>query len=348
VIRAANTDRGHYQSDLLGLQFGLKALRNTCDFPNLSGELNTSTFVDVHLTSSFCSNPPPITYCFCIPAAFGELFLHQPTKLFCLRKMQRGSCDQTGRKAIPFATTPCRFCGQNFDIPNDTIMADYAIRQHFQRDCGELDLDRYIERHRDNAQLQRESEYKDRLSKLFELSQKFGIAKVCGSVDTTPTAAADSGLISSMSGLTLDILEEAAHCCQPTADTKHLPESKASAEAQTQHQPQEESNTSLETVLRFHCDFCDKTFRYNIQKRQHMRVHFKPFQCPVCDRCFSLNSDLQRHQSAVHMKEKPFCCTKCGRGFSRFGDLQRHQTGIHKKLKPFPSKNLSQTFQPKA
>jgi len=143
-------------------------------------------------------------------------------------------------------------------------MAGYAIRRHFQKDCGELDLDRYIEQHLDIAQLQRKSEYKERLSKLFELSQKVGIVQVCGSVDITPTAAADSSLISSMSGLTLDILEEAAHCCQPTAETKHLPESQASAEAQTQHQPQEESKTSLETALRFQCDFCDKTFRYNI------------------------------------------------------------------------------------
>jgi len=68
----------------LGLKFGLKALRNTCHFHNLSGELNTSTFVDVHLASSFCSNPPPITYCFCIPAAFGELFFYTnlPSYLF--------------------------------------------------------------------------------------------------------------------------------------------------------------------------------------------------------------------------------------------------------------------------
>jgi len=255
--------------------------------------------------------------------------------------MQRDSCDQTGRKAIPFAT-PCRFCGQNLDIPNDTIKADYAIRQHFQ--CE--DLDRSIEQHLDIAQLQRESEYKERLSKLFELSQKFGIAQVCGSVDTTPTAAANSRLISSRSSLSLEILEEASHGCKPTAETKQLSESQASAQAQTQHQPQEAPKTSPVKALRYQCDFCDKTFDFYYMKKQHTRVHTgeKPFKCTVCDRCFSTNGALQRHQREVHKKEKPFLCDKCGKHFSEKSNLYVHQRVVHQKAKPFHCVDCGKCF----
>ncbi|XP_038109612.1 zinc finger protein 569 isoform X2 [Culex quinquefasciatus] len=78
-------------------------------------------------------------------------------------------------------------------------------------------------------------------------------------------------------------------------------------------------------VKNFCCQICNKSFKYNVQLRIHLRTHSgeRPHACEICHRGFSQLSNLRSHRK-VHSKVKPYKCQLCLKSFTMLDSLTAH------------------------
>lgn len=64
---------------------------------------------------------------------------------------------------------------------------------------------------------------------------------------------------------------------------------------------------SIEKILflDYHCDYCEKSYRYIGDRNKHLRIHLgeKIYKCPDCPKKFKYHTELQKH-SFKHYKEQ--------------------------------------------
>lgn len=79
-------------------------------------------------------------------------------------------------------------------------------------------------------------------------------------------------------------------------------------------------------VKNFACEICNKSFKYNVQLRIHLRTHSgeRPHTCEICHRGFSQLSNLRSHRKVVHSKVKPYKCQLCLKSFTMADSLTAH------------------------
>lgn len=97
-------------------------------------------------------------------------------------------------------------------------------------------------------------------------------------------------------------------------------------------------------VKNFCCQICNKSFKYNVQLRIHLRTHSgeRPHACEICHRGFSQLSNLRSHRKVVsvpesdppnqtnppipqvHSKVKPYKCQLCLKSFTMLDSLTAH------------------------
>ena len=69
-------------------------------------------------------------------------------------------------------------------------------------------------------------------------------------------------------------------------------------------------------------------------KRSRSGSRMAPQPCPHCRKAFQCRSLLQRHVSAVHLKEKPFSCAECHKSFGTKYALDIHVRVRHRDERP--------------
>lgn len=134
-------------------------------------------------------------------------------------------------------------------------------------------------------------------------------------------------------------------------------------------------NSEENTVGRFVCQICERTFFHKISLANHIQTHKSNFcgvckksfphrdelnahvcdrptasdvdsrVCPLCGKRFANPSALRIH-SVVHTGEKPFICNLCGKRFTQKGNLKSHQR-IHTGEKPHHCVKCGKSFSQK-
>ncbi|KAF2631185.1 hypothetical protein BU25DRAFT_437713 [Macroventuria anomochaeta] len=88
--------------------------------------------------------------------------------------------------------------------------------------------------------------------------------------------------------------------------------------------------TGLSTAA-FRCYRCDKGFARQYNYKQHLETHKenreKPHVCPYedCPKAFVRKTDLNRHNTSVHLRYKDFQCHRCTAKFARKDTRTRHE-----------------------
>jgi len=92
------------------------------------------------------------------------------------------------------------------------------------------------------------------------------------------------------------------------------------------------------------CEFCSKSFKYQTQLENHIRMHTgeKPYKCTQCDKMFSQSGHLQRHMR-FHTGERPFACDLCDKSFAEKGNLLVHRK-LHSGKRTFACNVCSKVF----
>jgi hypothetical protein len=75
---------------------------------------------------------------------------------------------------------------------------------------------------------------------------------------------------------------------------------------------------------------CDRSFRENRMRNNHLRTHLKPVYCswPGCNFRDSCQKDMRRHYK-THRSRKTAQCLFCDKWFTRKCNLSRHEREMH-------------------
>ncbi|XP_066943858.1 zinc finger protein 586-like [Macrobrachium rosenbergii] len=96
----------------------------------------------------------------------------------------------------------------------------------------------------------------------------------------------------------------------------------------------------------FQCEYCEKRFLRQRDKKIHEKNHlveFESHECEICGKRFVLKSRLARHM-LVHCKEKQHICSVCDKRFARKDDLKCHER-IHSGDKPYSCSECGKQFR---
>jgi len=96
--------------------------------------------------------------------------------------------------------------------------------------------------------------------------------------------------------------------------------------------------TGANTVPRFECDLCGKTFKYKggVQKHKlHIHMSQRKHKCTECDLRFSDRSNLKTHLLTVHEGKRLYQCDICFKRYGQKGQLNAHKRCVHEKKRPF-------------
>ena len=90
------------------------------------------------------------------------------------------------------------------------------------------------------------------------------------------------------------------------------------------------AHESMKSVIK--CQICDGNFRSNTDLERHEEaVHGgkKTFKCRICQYSCTTNKNLDNHFRAIHKKEKPFECLICNNKFAIRTSLVLHMSSVH-------------------
>ena len=94
-----------------------------------------------------------------------------------------------------------------------------------------------------------------------------------------------------------------------------------------------DSPTQILHQSNFKCEICEKCFKTNHLKNQHLgKVHGeeKKFQCNVCSQIFGEKNKLKSHEDNHHQRGKlKNKCDSCGKYFTQSGNLKYHIKTTH-------------------
>lgn len=104
------------------------------------------------------------------------------------------------------------------------------------------------------------------------------------------------------------------------------------------------------TVARpYKCDYCEKTFRSNINRESHQRSHTgeTPYLCSNCGKAFRSLASLYRHQIRMHSIQLPHPCTQCDRRFINPSSLKEHFYAFHSDDRPYKCEVCGNSYSTK-
>jgi len=96
----------------------------------------------------------------------------------------------------------------------------------------------------------------------------------------------------------------------------------------------------------YHCPYCGKLFKTNIELKRHVRIHTdaKPYLCRHCSDCFRRLDQLKAHLLKSHNEGTWFTCDICQQQFIRRGDLKLHSLRRHEDVKPYVCSECPKRF----
>ncbi|KAJ8728396.1 hypothetical protein PYW08_016781 [Mythimna loreyi] len=78
------------------------------------------------------------------------------------------------------------------------------------------------------------------------------------------------------------------------------------------------------------CPQCPATFLNSSNLASHRRRHLPPaYHCQICDKGFRFKEALQNHLATQHSTSKPHVCISCGKSFSTRKMICRHERRVH-------------------
>jgi hypothetical protein len=82
------------------------------------------------------------------------------------------------------------------------------------------------------------------------------------------------------------------------------------------------------------CDFCEKMFVTQKEKKDHQRCHTRPtVSCTLCAKVYSNSSGLYRHMETVHAGIR-YVCNVCPENVASKGQLYDHYF-VHRGFRPY-------------
>lgn len=90
----------------------------------------------------------------------------------------------------------------------------------------------------------------------------------------------------------------------------------------------------------YHCEVCDKSYKFSRAYKEHMQSHkedyIKPqFECEICHKTFSTKYVLTEHIKSEHLgMKKSFVCHTCGKSFTQKNSYLMH-ANVHAGIKPY-------------
>ncbi|XP_055639342.1 GDNF-inducible zinc finger protein 1-like [Toxorhynchites rutilus septentrionalis] len=89
---------------------------------------------------------------------------------------------------------------------------------------------------------------------------------------------------------------------------------------------------SIDDSNLFQCGFCDVSFPYRIQIRQHIDLYHSEqkheLECKFCTKTFLTAEELSEHYRHKHAKPETYECKRCQRFFTSFNGLQQHYKSL--------------------
>lgn len=94
------------------------------------------------------------------------------------------------------------------------------------------------------------------------------------------------------------------------------------------HRCEKGAESTNKKDLEFKCDYCNETFKYQIDKDSHTKWnHLQKFCCDLCPLITFSKVSITRHMILTHIsspREFKFICDICGKRYLRKSSLKNH------------------------
>ena len=114
------------------------------------------------------------------------------------------------------------------------------------------------------------------------------------------------------------------------------------------HKLLEHSDDNVIVKERFYCKYkgCNKYYDTKFGYQRHIKQHIRPYKCDYCDKSFATNMDKKYHEK-IHLKLYDQLCVYCGKSFIHPQTLRKHINDKHNNINLYKCRICNKIFKRK-